>query len=566
MPDELLDGLDPEQREVAECLRGPVAVLAGAGTGKTRTLTHRIAHGVRVGAYAPDRVLAVTFTRKAAGELQARLASLGAQGVRAQTFHGAALAQLGYFWPQVVGGSAPQLVGGKVPVLSQAAESLGLRLPAETLRDIAAEIEWRKVSMLGLESYAALFDSGAESRVPPSGVSVEQLMEVQRKYSALLAERRQIDFEDVLVLMTGMLETEPRVSMQVRERYRFFTVDEYQDVSPLQHALLRVWLGDREDLCVVGDASQTIYSFAGATSSYLLRFASEHPNARQFKLERNYRSVEPIVLTANRLMRDRTGALTLRAQRPSAGKPASPAVSSEWFASEQDEAGAVAAAIHSSVRQGMPPSEIAVLYRTNAQSALIETELQRLGISTRVHGAQRFFDRADVRQAVMLIRGQAKADDKRPLFQIVSDVLRSCGWTSSPPEGAAARERWDALGAILALVDEQPPGTTMQSFSDELLARARAHHEPTLDAVTLSAVHAAKGLEWRVVHVIGMSEGLFPIAHADDETGIDEERRLAYVAFTRAKDELRISGSRGSGRTARAPSRFVAEAGLSFNS
>ena len=313
MSSDFLDGLDPEQREVAECLRGPVSVLAGAGTGKTRTLTHRIAHGVRVGAYAPERVLAVTFTRKAAGELQSRLRMLGAAGVRAQTFHGAALAQLSFFWPQLVGGAAPQVISGKVPVVSQAVESLGLRLPGETLRDIAAEIEWRKVSMLDLDSYAAKLVSARDPRPVPAGVSAEQLLDIHEKYAAVLTERRQIDFEDVLVLTTGMLETEPRAAVQVRERYRFFTVDEYQDVSPLQHAMLRVWLGDRDELCVVGDASQTIYSFAGASSSYLLRFGHEHPGAREFRLERNYRSTEPIVRVANQLMRGRPGALTLHA-------------------------------------------------------------------------------------------------------------------------------------------------------------------------------------------------------------------------------------------------------------
>ena len=572
MSSDFLDGLDPEQREVAECLRGPVSVLAGAGTGKTRTLTHRIAHGVRVCADAPERVLAVTFTRKAAGELQSRLRMLGAAGVRAQTFHGAALAQLSFFWPQLVGGAAPQVISGKVPVVSQAVESLGLRLPGETLRDIAAEIEWRKVSMLDLDSYAAKLVSARDPRPVPAGVSAEQLLDIHEKYAAVLTERRQIDFEDVLVLTTGMLETEPRAAVQVRERYRFFTVDEYQDVSPLQHAMLRVWLGDRDELCVVGDASQTIYSFAGASSSYLLRFGHEHPGAREFRLERNYRSTEPIVRVANQLMRGRPGALTLHAER---GEPARdesgvaqaprPApVTAEWFANEHDEARAVAAAIRESIAAGVPASEIAVLYRANAQSAVIEGELQANGISARVHGAQRFFDRAEVRQAVMLMRGQAKVSDDRPLFQVVSDVLRACGWNATPPEGGAARERWDALNAILTLLDEQPDGTTMQSFSEELLERSRAHHEPTVESVTLSAVHSAKGLEWSLVHLIGMSEGLLPNSYADNDDAIDEERRLAYVAFTRARDELRISGTAGSGASTRRPSRFVAEAGVVF--
>ncbi|WP_416447137.1 ATP-dependent helicase [Leucobacter sp. HNU] len=450
------------------------------------------------------------------------------------------------------------MLPGKVAAVSQAVEAMGLRLPAEALRDIASEIEWRKVSMLSIERYAARIDE----RPLPQGISAEQMIQVHESYTELLEARRQIDFEDVLVLLTGMLETEPRAAVHVRERYRFFTVDEYQDVSPLQHALLKVWLGDRTDVCVVGDASQTIYGFAGASSAPLLRFAAEYPGAREFRLERNYRSTAPIVQTANRLMRDRPGALTLRPMRPETPEDQLPRV--EWFATEHEEAAAVAASIRASIESGTPASEIAVLSRTNAQSARVETELANQGVGSRVHGGQRFFDRADVRQAVLLMRGQAKVADPRPLFQVVSDVLRSCGWTTQEPEGAAQRERWEALGAILSLVDEMPPGTTMEAFSEELLARQKAHHEPTLETVTLSAIHAAKGLEWSLVHVVGLSEGVLPIAHAIDEDDIDEERRLCYVAFTRARDELRLSGSAAGARAARMPSRFLAEAGITL--
>ena len=561
--DPILSGLDPDQRDIAEALRGPVVVLAGAGTGKTRAITHRIAHGVRTGVYAPDRVLAVTFTRKAAGELQGRLRALGADGVRAQTFHGAALAQLGHFWPDVVGGAAPQIIPGKSAVLSQVLEAMKLRASGETVRDVAAEIEWRKTSMLSLEDYEACLPD----RPMPQGLTAEQLLDVHRGYASLLEERRQIDFEDVLVLMTGMLEAEPRVAMQVRERYRFFTVDEYQDVSPLQHALLSAWLGNRDDLCVVGDASQTIYSFAGASSSYLLGFGAEYPHAREIRLERNYRSTEPVVRLANRLMRDQPGALTLRAHRDTASAAGAKSVQSAppsfgWFASESDEAAAVAASVREAIDAGTPPADIAVLYRTNAQSARFEQALQLAGVNTRVHGAQRFFDRADVRQAVMLIRGEAKVGDTRPLFQIVSDVLRAGGWTARAPEGAAARDKWEALAAVLSLVDEMPEGATIKEFSDELIARQRTQHEPTLQAVTLSAIHAAKGLEWSLVHVVGLAEGVLPIAHAVDESAIAEERRLTYVAFTRAKDTLRLSGVAGGARGRRLPSRFLEEAGI----
>jgi DNA helicase-2/ATP-dependent DNA helicase PcrA len=551
---ELLDALDDEQRAVAVTLRGPVVVLAGAGTGKTRTITHRIAHGVACGAYAPERVLAVTFTRKAAGELQGRLRALGAGGVRARTFHGAALSQLGFFWPQVVGGVAPRVLPGKAATLAQAAEAMSIRIDREALRDIAAEIEWRKVSMLSIDSYAQM----CGQRPLPGSVTAEQMIELHRGYERLKEERREIDFEDVLVLITGMLEAEPRVSQQVREQYRFFTVDEYQDVSPLQHALLSVWLGDRDEVCVVGDASQTIYSFAGASSSSLLRFAGEHPGAHEFRLERNYRSVEPIVRAANSLMHGRPGALTLRAQRHE--QVAAP--SFHWFTDESSEANAVAQSIAGRIAGGLLASEVAVLSRTNAQSARIEQALNARGVSCRMHGAKRYFDRADVKSAVMAIRAQTLAPDGRPLFQVVSDVIRELGWTAQPPKGAAERDRWEALGALLTLVDEAPDGISVTDFGTDLLERQRAHHEPTLEAVTISAIHASKGLEWSLVHVIGMSEGVLPIFYAEDEQRMDEERRLAYVALTRARDELRLSGSAAGGRARRTPSRFLVEAGI----
>lgn len=552
----ILEPLDPDQRAIAEALRGPVAVLAGAGTGKTRAITHRIAYGVRTGVYDPTRVLAVTFTRKAAGELQGRLRALGAEGVRAQTFHGAALAQLSHFWPQFVGGDAPQLLPGKVAAVSQVVESLGLRFSGETLRDITAEIEWRKISMLSVDDYASRLDSRPEL----SGVDPDKLIAIHNGYVSLLEDRRQIDFEDVLVLLAGMIEVEPRAALQVRERYRFFTVDEFQDVSPLQHRLLSLWLGARDDICVVGDASQTIYSFAGASSSFLLRFGAEYENAREFRLERNYRSLPGIVHSANRLIRDKPGALQLHPVREASEQH--PAPRFEWFATEQDEARAVADSIAAAIERGVPVSETAVLYRTNAQSARIEEALAARGIPARVHGAQRFYDRADVKRAIILIRGQAKVGDDRPLFQIVSDMLRAVGWTARPPAGAAEREKWEALRSILSLADEMPEGTDIVRFSEELIARQQAQHEPRVEAVTLSAIHAAKGLEWSLVHVVGMSEGVFPISHANDDASLEEERRLAYVALTRARDELLLSGFAQAARESRAPSRFIAESGI----
>ncbi|MEV8214919.1 ATP-dependent helicase [Leifsonia sp. NPDC077715] len=565
-PDALLAGLDAQQRVAAEALVGPVCILAGAGTGKTRAITHRIAYGVASGAYAPNRVMALTFTNRAAAELRGRLRQLGAGGVSARTFHSAALAQLNYFWPQVVGGQLPSVLDGKGRILGHAAETLKLKVDTATLRDVAAEIEWRKVSGLGIDQYTAA------GRPTPGTLSAEQVADLLQRYEDLKDERKQIDFEDVLLACAGMIESEPAVAMQVREQYRFFVVDEYQDVSPLQHDLLSLWLGTRNDLCVVGDASQTIYSFAGARSDYLLGFEHEHPGATVVRLEQNYRSTPPIIDTANRLMRGRSGALTLRPAElagagPGAGdgaREADPVPAPVGFEDDRAEARAVAGQIAAELAAGARPEHIAVLYRVNVQAAALEQALGDLGISYQIRGAKRFFDLPEVRQAVMSLRAASLVATQDPLFKSVSDVLRSLGWSVEPPEArGAVRERWESLNAIMGLVDEQPPGQTLRGFTDELRARQAGQHEPTMSAVTLATLHAAKGLEWPSVYLVGLSEGLVPISYATTFEQIDEERRLLYVGITRARRRLRLSWSERSNQpgrpSLRQPSRFLAE-------
>jgi len=558
-PDALLAGLDAQQRVAAEALFGPVCILAGAGTGKTRAITHRIAYGVASGAYAPNRVMALTFTSRAAAELRGRLRQLGAGGVSARTFHSAALSQLNYFWPQVVGGQLPSVLDGKGRVLGQAAESLKLRVDTATLRDVAAEVEWRKLSGLGIEQYSAA------GRPTPGSLTTDQVAALLQKYEDLKDERKQIDFEDVLLACAGMIESEPAVALQVREQYRFFVVDEYQDVSPLQHQLLSLWLGTRTDLCVVGDASQTIYSFAGARSDYLLGFEREHPGATVVRLEQNYRSTPSVIDVANRLMRGRSGALTLRtAELPGGARDVDPVPEPTAYEDDRAEARAVAQRIAAELAAGSRPEHIAVLYRVNVQSAALEQALGDLGISYQIRGAKRFFDLPEVRQAVMSLRAASLAATDDPLFKSVSDVLRSLGWSVQPPEArGAVRERWESLNAIMGLADEQPPGRTLRAFTDELLARQAGQHEPTMSAVTLATLHAAKGLEWPSVYLVGLSEGLVPISYATTFEQVDEERRLLYVGITRARERLHLSwAARGNqpGRpSSRQPSRFLSE-------
>ncbi|AUG29328.1 MULTISPECIES: ATP-dependent helicase [Microbacterium] len=547
-----LMGLDDQQREAAALLRGPVCVLAGAGTGKTRVITHRIAHGVDTGAYSPSRVMAVTFTAKAAGEMRGRLRALGVEGVAARTFHATALAQLNFFWPQLARDTAPSIIDNKVRVLGQAADSLGLRLDGTTLRDVASRIEWRKVAMHTIDQDAAAHPEG----LGPA-LDANALAELQHRYEKVKDERRQLDFEDVLLACAGMLESEPRVAAAVHEQYRHLTVDEFQDVSPVQYRLLELWLGDRRDLCVVGDASQTIYSFAGADPRYLLDFADRFEDATVVRLEHNYRSDPAILAVANALMRGRPGALALRSERTAGVTP-----TVTGYDDDAAEAEGVAAAIAAQRDAGIEPQDIAVLYRANAQSAPLLAALAARGIPATVLGGKRFFDLPEVRQAVLALRGASVAPVESGFVAAVRDVLRSLGLTEDPPPaGGALRDAWEARAAVMRLAEQAPEGMTLRAFTDELMARGRDQHEPTLRTVTLATLHAAKGLEWDHVHLVGLAEGLLPISYATGFEEIDEERRLAYVGITRAARSLSLSWSQRSGARQRQRSRFLQEIG-----
>lgn len=550
--DALLGALDEQQRQAAETLLGPVCVLAGAGTGKTRAITHRIAYGVATGAYPPARVMALTFTARAAGELRGRLRSLGAGTVAARTFHASALSQLNFFWPQVIGGAMPRLLDGKARLIAHAADGLKLKLDTATLRDVAAEIEWRKTARLTLEQYAHT------PRILPPTVPMDRMLALQAEYETVKDARRQLDFEDVLLAAAGMLEAEPRVADQVREQYRFFIVDEYQDVSRLQHDLLTLWIGPRNDVCVVGDVSQTIYSFAGASPDYLLGFGTEHRDAVVVRLEQNYRSTPAIVATANSLMRGRPGALSLSAAAGRSG----PAPTVTVFATDTAEARAIAASVAAEIEAGAAPQSIAVLFRVNVQAQVLGTALEDAGVPFSVRGATRFFDQREVKEALMLLRGATVTTAVEPLFKTVSDVLRSIGWSQDPPvDRGAVRDRWESLDAIMQLAEASPAGTTLRQFVDELFERQASQHEPTVPAVTVATLHSAKGLEWDSVYIAGVSEGLLPIGFAKDAAALDEERRLLYVGVTRARRSLALSWARKQPGRAndRAPSRFLAD-------
>jgi DNA helicase-2/ATP-dependent DNA helicase PcrA len=553
LAEDLLSNLDDEQRLAAESLVGPTCILAGAGTGKTRTITHRIAYGIAKGYYAANRVLALTYTNRAAGELRSRLRALGAAGVQVKTFHAAALSQLEFFWPQFAGVPAPQVLESKGKLIGQAATELGLKLDTAALRDVAAEIEWRKYSMLSIEQYAEL----VSKRPRVGSLTAEQNIALQEQYELSKVRSQRLDWEDVLILTLGMLRAEPLALSHVQQQYRFFTVDEYQDISPLQHELLDAWMGDHTDLCVVGDPNQTIYSFTGATSDFLRNFATRYEDAKVMQLTQNYRSTQKIVSAANRVVAESNPVDALTSQGEVGDE-----VRVLQFAHITDEAKEVALAVKEQLAAGVKPNEIAVLYRVNGQSEVFEAALADQKVDYQLRGGERFFNRPEIARAMTALRAESNSASRedKSTFELVTDVCRSLGWTAREPDAAGAeRDRWESLSALIAMLAEMPEGSSLAQFAAELDERKRSQHEPVKPAVTLSTIHAAKGLEWSHVFIVGVTEGYLPIAYAGTAAEIAEEKRLFYVAITRAKRKLSISWSKrdnNSGRE-REPSRFL---------
>ncbi len=562
-PDDLLSHLDPEQRDVATALRGPVSVVAGAGTGKTRAITHRIAYGVATGIYQPREVLAVTFTTRAAGEMRGRLAQLGASGVQARTFHSAALRQARYFWPQTYGTVFPEIVQSKFGLVAEAVRRMGLRADTALLRDLSSEIEWAKVSNVRPADYAAAATTAHREVAELDAATTASLMTA---YEDVKRERGRIDMEDILLVTAAILADDERVAAQVRRQYRWFVVDEFQDVNPLQSTLLDLWLGGRDDVCVVGDPRQTIYSFAGASPKILTSFNRRFPDAERIELVRNYRSTPQVVAVANAVFDRGRGEASAGVRLQSQAEPGDP-VTYAGHPDETVEANAVANEIALLNRRGTPYREMAVLFRINAQSEAFEEALGEHGIPYTLRGVEGFFHRAEVRQAVTLLRGAARGGegDDGALVDVVRAVLSSMGHTDEAPSGAGAvRDRWESLHAIVSmaadLAEERGEEADLTALVADLDRRAENAHAPTSDGVTLATLHSAKGLEWDAVFCVGVHEGMVPSVHAQTPEAIDEERRLFYVGITRARHTLVISWAaarKPGGRGSRRPSRFL---------
>lgn len=546
-PEELLNALDPDQRAVATQVAGPLAVLAGAGTGKTRAITYRIAYGAAVGAFDPSNVLAVTFTQRAAFEMRHRLAQLGVPKAQARTFHSAALRQLRHFWPTVVGGPLPDVIPHKASLVAASAARLGITIDRTNVRDIAAEVEWAKVSMVDAAHYASRV--ARLRRDVPAGLDAGDMARLLDVYEDAKNERGVIDFEDILIYLCGMLQERADVASIVRKQYRSFVVDEFQDVNLLQARLLDLWLGGRHDVCVVGDVAQTIYSFTGASPDYLTGFGRKHPGARIVELTRDYRSTPQIVSVANDVLArssQREGTVRLSSQRERGAQ-----VTYRTYDDDRAEAEGVAASIVDLIDAGMAPHSIAVLMRTNGQSQAFEEALGARGIPVAVAGGKPFFARDDVRTAISRLRAAAAAaTDTGSVGEIVRDVLSGVGWAPEAPSGQAGSERWSNMNAIVGWADDSQ-AQTLPAFVAELDERVAYQVEPDKAGVELATIHAAKGLEWDAVFLVGVAEGLLPISYAKTAAAREEERRLLYVAITRARDLLTVSWARSRGADGR---------------
>jgi len=534
--DAIFAGLNPEQRRAVEAVRGPVCILAGAGSGKTTTITRRIANQVASGVFSGREILAVTFTDKAAGEMRARLEALGADGVTARTFHSAALSQLHAF-----GGDPPaKIAASKALSLRQIANSLPKPYRFRPAGDLATEVEWAKNRRLTPDAYLG----GLGDHTPP--IPPDLMKRVFQEYERRKQAAGYADFEDLLERAIHLFERDEHALAGLRDRYRAFTVDEYQDVNLLQQTLLDGWLGARDDLCAVGDDYQSIYGFTGATPRYLLGLPSRFPQATVVRLEANYRSTPQVLELANRIVPRLGGAEKVLRATGAEG----PEAVTRPFASAPDEASFVVERVGALAAEGVAYEDMAVLCRTNARLADFEEPL---------HEARIPFQGASLlaREAARRLLRRLREQESSSVAASVQALALDSGWLEDPPDGLGERElvRQADLGRLVALAREFDDGTTTTSeFVRDLEARFGSTGAERR-GVHLLTLHGAKGLEFEAVFLPRLQERELPIRQAKTDDEIGEERRLLYVGMTRAKRHLALTWS---GR----PSRFLAELGV----
>jgi DNA helicase-2/ATP-dependent DNA helicase PcrA len=561
-PARLLDGLNTAQREAVMITSGPLAIIAGAGSGKTRVISHRAAYAIETGVVPADRILLVTFTEKAAAEMVERMVTLGQPSVAARTFHAHALSQLRHYWPsRHEGQPAPTVLRSKLDLIIPLAWRLPGHYKFTPAKDLADTIEWAKIRRIPPTGWLA--QGGDRAPIP-----ADLFARVYADYERGKARAGVIDFEDMLVETVRLLETDDEAAAVVRSRKTWFSVDEYQDTNPLAERLLELWLGESRDLAVVGDPDQTIYSFTGATPEFLLGFERRHPGARVVALVENYRSTPQILALANRLLAPGPrGAL-----QPTL--PAGPAPTIRRFADDEAERLATVGAIRTLLGQGTEPGEIAILVRINAQLPELEQALTRAGFAFRVRG-QRFFERREVRDARRLLEraSRAAAEDRgngdagRGIAADVRALFEKELGLAAEVDGAGdeARERQASLELIVQIVKDLAATNPELSIADVIVELDRRDAEEAAGStagVNLLTYHRAKGLEWDAVFLPALEEGLLPIRQAKEPDAIDEERRLLYVGITRARRHLALSwAARRTGQAGKEaspkPSRFL---------
>ena len=544
-PERLLEDLNPAQREAVAATLGPLAIIAGAGSGKTRVISRRAAFAIETGAVPADQILLVTFTDKAAGEMVERMAALGHRGVMARTFHAAALAQLRHFWPAGHGGaSLPSILDSKLRLLAPLVGRLPGGYKFTPAKDVADTIEWAKVRRIAPGSW---LDEGGE-RAP---IPADLFGRLYGDYERVKEKAGLLDFEDMLVRTVELLERDAGAAELIRSRKRWFSVDEYQDTNPLSERLLELWLGEYRDVAVVGDPDQTIYSFTGATPEFLMTFEGRHQGARTVTLAENYRSSPQILELANRL-------LAYGGRQPmTATMPSGPVPAVCRFADSEAEVHEVAAWCRAMVAAGVAPSETAVLVRINAQLPAIEDVLTRAGIGFTVRG-QRFFQRREIREARHLLRTVHPPEVGAALLAAVELLLvdRMGLGDVAADAGQESRDRAASLELFLGIVEDlgaANPAVPIDAVLAEMERRDAAESAASADGVNLLTYHRAKGLEWDAVYLPALDEGLVPIRQARDIQEVAEERRLLYVGITRARRYLALSCS------SRRPSRFLDE-------
>jgi len=531
----VLAGLDDEQRAAVLAPPGPLAIIAGAGTGKTRTITYRLAYRCLEEGLSPHSVLAVTHSTKAAGELRDRTHQLGVGDISARTFHSAALRLLTRHWEATGRGGSLTLLDTKYGLIRSVVERRFGQAGTDTVFDLASEIGWSKSRLITSADYPAAI-TNADRSVPRDAAEIAQVF---ADYEAEKERIGRIDFEDLLTITADLLQHNDAVAGETREIYRCFVVDEYQDTDPAQQQFLDALLGDGHDICVVGDPNQSIYQFKGAERTILGQFASRHPDTTVVRLVRDYRSTPEVVAWANRLITPRpTEALI--GQQPSGPVPRIVSVENE--AAEEAH---VIRQITQLMNEGTPAREIAILYRFNAQSARFEAALTGAGIPYNVADNERFFERPEVREPLIAFGRAARTDPEAKGLDLLGRILADSGFDpdAPPPGSGAARSRWEAVAALVDLLGQlsQAEALNAAALLVEINRRATEAHAPSQGGVTLATLHKSKGLEFDAVFCVSLLEGSLPSAYAKTPEQLEEERRLFYVGITRARTHLFVS-------------------------